>query len=307
MPFKLNLQNFYQGKRVLVTGGAGFIGSNLVDKLVSLGAKVTVIENFATGAMQNLSTSLANIKLIIGDIQKENVCEKALHAQEIIFHTAAMTSVSECQAKAEQCLQNNVASTKNLLKRCPAESTFVFSSSAAVYGTANKRCTENQALQPASVYGTSKVAGEELCQKYAKQNSLKCIVLRYFNVYGPRQENNPLNSSVITKFKKGLVAGSNLTIFGDGTQTRDFVHVTKVVEANLLTAAYPRGEFEVFNVASGKSISLLELIAQLERQLGLARTEIRFEPMRAGDITKSEASCEKYQRFLQALNNDEYL
>lgn len=291
------LQKFYANKKVLVTGGAGFIGSHLVEKLVELGAKVTVLDNFSSGVMQNLQAVLPKIKLIIGDIAKEAVCASAVQNQTVIFHTAAMSAVGLCQTNPAACQAVNVQATENLLKNCAANTKFLFSSSAAVYGNHEGRCTEEQSANPTSIYGQSKLAGEELCGIYAEKNGLQCFVLRYFNVFGPRQENNQLANSVVVEFKKKLSNFEPLTIFGDGHQTRDFVSVFKVVDANLWLAAMCPESFAVFNVASGKSMSMLELVAQLEKQLKVTHQGISFKPARVGDILKSEASCEKYQTF----------
>lgn len=298
------LQKFYAGKRVLVTGGAGFIGSHLVDRLVGLGAKVTVVDNFSTGVMQNLQAALPKIKLIIDDIGKENTCKKVVQHQAVIFHLAAIASIPLCEISPQRCEEINVVATENLLKYASSDAKFVFSSSAAVYGNREGLCTEDQTPDPSSTYGSSKLAGEALCKKYAAEKNLQCTALRYFNVFGPRQENNPANSSVVVRFKQDLMRKAPLTIFGDGLQTRDFVHVFKVVEANLLLAACAQDNFAIFNVASGKSISLIELIELLEKQLQVTRTEIILKPARPGDIKRSEGACEKYRNFCLSLKEE---
>lgn len=302
MSDKKNLRKFYKNKRVLVTGGAGFIGSHLVDRLIHLGAKVTVVDNFSTGKIKSLSQLLHKTRLIVGDISSEKTCKLATIDQEIVFHTAAITSVAKSEKEPELCERVNVTATEQLLKNCNGISCFVFSSSGAVYGKAGELSTEYSEIAPISEYGQSKVKGEELCKKYGKELGFRAVILRYFNVYGQKHENG-FSSSVVCRFIESLISGTKLTIFGDGKQTRDFVHVNKVVEANILTAAFGKEPIDIFNVASGKSISLMELLDRLEEGLGHKRTGIDFQDVRPGDIDQSRGDCGKYAGFVESIKD----
>lgn len=302
MPNHETLKDFYKNKSVLVTGGAGFIGSNLVDKLVDLGAKVTVFDDFSTGKFENLEKSLNKIRLIIGDITSQNNCAQALEGQKIVFHLAAKTSISKSENELSTSWKINVNGTEELLKQCRNISAFVFSSSAAVYGNRQDICKEIDPKNPISKYGQSKAIGEELCKQYERQYNLKTVILRYFNVVGDRQDKGEADSSAVVKFTKNITNGTKLTIFGDGNQLRDFVNVSKVVQANILTAAYcDKNQFNVFNVANGKSITILELIKQLEQNLGIKCREIEHKPANNSDIFSSLASCSKYNNFVEKI------
>lgn len=309
MPKPHNLNDFYRNKKVLVTGGAGFIGSNLVDKLVDLEANVTVLDNFSTGKMENLKQSLHKIRLINGDITSKESCREAVCGQEVVFHTAAKTAVSSSQQDQEELWKVNVFGTENILKNCNKISTFIFSSSAAVYGNRENACCEDDQTNPISKYGQSKAFGEDLCRKYGLTNKFKTVVLRYFNVFGNRQDKGPTDSSVLVKFMKALIGGQTLTIFGDGQQRRDFVNVSKIVRANLLTAAFSDKSYDIFNVANGKSISLLELIQALEINLGIKGKNIIHKPALSCDIFSSQANCSKYndltKKYLKYIGAEE--
>lgn len=297
------LKAFYKGKKVLVTGGAGFIGSNLVDRLVNLGAKVTVVDNFSSGKAENLNKSLHKINLIVGDISSTKICTQALHSQDVVFHTAAVTSVSQYEKNPLKCDKINIKGTEQLLKHCKGISCFVFSSSAAVYGKTDDASNESSALNPISQYGKSKALGEALCKKYSQELGFKSVVLRYFNVYGHRQKTSGCQASVVSKFINSLIEGTKLTIFGDGKQTRDFVHVSKIIQANILTAAFSSQSFDIFNVASGKSINLIELLERLENNLGKKRTQITFQENQSSDIDQSMADCRKYIGFIESIQD----
>ena len=186
-----NLKTYFENKNVLVTGGAGFIGSHLVEALVKLGAKVKVLDDLSTGKTENLKNVFNKIEFINDSITNENVC---LHATKKIahcFHLAALTSVPQCEQNPKFCHDINVTGTFNILNACKINnvSTFNFSSSAAVYGNKNEPCVENDICNPNSFYGTSKLIGENYCNKF-KSETLKTVILRYFNVYGPRQESS---------------------------------------------------------------------------------------------------------------------
>lgn len=297
-----HLKNFYQDKRVLVTGGAGFIGSHLVEKLISLGAKVTVLDNFSSGSISNLKNVLTQINLIYADISQPHPCIKATQNKDLVFHTAAMVSVPQSIAFPDICYKINVEGTKNVLDGCYKNNvqTFVLSSSCAVYGDKSGPCSEEDSLKPLSPYAQSKLDGEMLCKQYYENFGINAISLRYFNVYGERQKINGDYAAVVAKFKHNIEKNEPLTVFGSGKQTRDFINVNDVVDANIKIAMQNNVAGNVFNVASGQSISILELIKKLENEMGKKAVNITFQPARAGDIVYSQACCEKLKKLISA-------
>lgn len=295
-----HLKKFYNDKKILVTGGAGFIGSHLTEKLVELGARVTVLDNFSSGKIQNLKNILHSVTIIYSDISLDHVGLKATHNQDIVFHLAAMVSVPQSIKYPELCEKINVQGTKNILNGCVKNrtKTFIFSSSCAVYGNKQEPCSENDLPSPLSPYAQSKLAAEELCKKYSQDFAVKTASLRYFNVYGERQNFNGDYATVMAKFKYNLENNLPVTIFGDGSQTRDFVHVSEVVNANLRIAMLQDLTGDIFNIASGKSVSIIDLIKILEKEVGKVVPEIKFEGARIGDIKHSVANCEKYKKTI---------
>ncbi len=298
-----SLQKFYDKKRVLVTGGAGFIGSHLVEKLVSLGARVTVFDNFSTGSLTNLKSVVHAINIIYADVRSPYSCLRATANQEIVFHLAAFISVPESFQNPQLCYNVNIDGTNNILAGCEKNNvkTFIYSSSSAVYGNKNTLCSEIDPLDPQSPYAISKHKGELATKHYFQTYRLNTAILRYFNVYGPRQNPHGSYAAVVAKFTQQLLAQKPLTIFGDGKQTRDFIHVSKIVEANLMVAMHNNLHGDIYNVGTGKSMNLLQLIDHLEKELNIKRTTIMFLPARQGDITNSQANCEKYQKLSPSL------
>jgi nucleoside-diphosphate-sugar epimerase len=296
------LKNFYQGKKVLVTGGAGFIGSHLVEKLVALGSRVTVLDNFSNGSITNLKNVFTQINLNYADVSVPYVCMKATQGKDIVFHLAALVSVPQSLQFPEACYKINVVGTQNILEGCinNGVKTMVLSSSCAVYGDKSEPCKEEDETKPLSPYAKSKLASENLCQKYYSDYGLNTVSLRYFNVYGERQMVDGEYAAVIAKFKHNLENKLPITIFGDGSQTRDFVHISEVVDINLKVAMQDKLCGNILNVASGKSISILELIKKLEKEIGTQAIEIKFQPARVGDIIYSNANCEKLKKFIEA-------
>jgi UDP-glucose 4-epimerase len=294
-----HFQEFYNNKRVLVTGGAGFIGSHLVEKLVTLGAKVTVLDNFSTGTLANIKSVAHSVSLYYADVRSSYSCLKATANQEIVFHCAAFISVPESLKHPETCTDVNVNGTECLLNACLKNGvkSFVFSSSSAVYGNKNDFCSETDPLAPETPYAHSKCGAEALCQKIAKESCMKIAILRYFNVYGDRQNPHGPYGAVVARFKEQIRTGKPITIFGDGHQTRDFVPVADVVNANLNTAMKQYASGNIFNIGSGESINLFELVEQLKKELKISKTEFSFFPARQGDIIHSKANCEKYKKL----------
>lgn len=292
------IESFYKNLPVLVTGGAGFIGSHLVEYLVNnLNAKVTVIDNLSTGNLDNLSNVWDKIVFIKDTIESFDACLNATWGQKAIFHLAAAISVPASMEDPLSYHNINITGTANLLEaaRINKVDRFVFSSSSAVYGPYNDACSESAKCNPQSPYGYTKYISEFQCKQYAELFGINTVILRYFNVFGPKQNPNASYAAAAAKFTEQLKNNLPITIFGDGTQTRDFVHVDKVVEANLrLGALANQVKSEVFNIATGKSISILELVNNLKRQYPNYSQETIFLPARPGDVAHSKANCLKY-------------
>ena len=254
------LQNFYRGKRVLITGGAGFIGSHLAEQLVALGAHVTILDNLSTGSKENLRLINKDVELIIGDIRDAVCVDRSTKNKNIVFHLAAFISVPLSMENPALCHDINIHGTKNVLQSCCTNrvATFVLSSSCAVYGSKNGICKEDDLPKPESPYAASKLADEQLCKQYSL--CLSTIGLRYFNVYGDRQNPQGHYAAVVAKFAHNLQHHLPLTIFGDGQQTRDFVHVSHIALANLIVGMQKKRKGEIFNIGTGKSFTLLSLV-----------------------------------------------
>jgi len=294
-----DLHQFYKNKNVLVTGGAGFIGSHIAQSLCSFGACVTILDDFSSGSLDNLKDFCKEFTLFASDITSFKACMKATKKQSIVFHTAAFVSVPESVKNPALCEKINVEGTQNLLEACRANGVekFVFSSSAAVYGERKDRCKEADTPNPQSPYANSKLAGEKLCKQYSEEHGIETACLRYFNVYGERQPLKNSYSGVVAQFKNSLLKQRPIVVYGDGKQRRDFISVTKVARANLAVAMLSKLNGEIFNVATGESITMLELVGKLEKETGKKRTGIEFKPARSGDIFYSSANCQKYNRF----------
>lgn len=301
------LTEFYKNKQVLVTGGAGFIGSHIVDNLINLGAHVTVLDNLCTGNLKNLNQTIKKINFINGDITNFETCNNVCKNQNIIFHLAAFVSVPESMLNPIQCNKVNVYGTVNLLEssRLNNVNRFIFSSSSAVYGNKEGICKEDDICTPASEYGFSKFIGEQYCKKYYNLFGLKTVCLRYFNVHGPRQNPNGTYAAVVAKFINCMEQNKEIQIYGDGTQTRDFVPVEKVVNFNLIAGMHNKDEIfkKPINVASGKSINLVELIEHLKQYYPDYNKKISFLPARLGDVKHSKADCLILERIISELTN----
>lgn len=297
------LTKFYKGKNVLVTGGAGFIGSHLVEKLVELGSHVTVLDNFSSGKLSNLGSVLNHITLIYADITSHYSVLKATLNKDYIFHLAAMVSIPHSLRYPELCHKINVDGTVNILDGCRQHHVkrLIFASSSAIYGDRIDVCCEDDEPNPLTPYAQSKLDSEGYCKHFSTKYGIQTSSLRYFNVYGERQ--NPLGdyAGVIAKFKRNLLSNNTLTIYGNGQQTRDFIHVSQVVDANLKIALAQTNPGETFNVGTGKSINLLELINNLEKELNVKRKDVIFKESRTFDILHSKANCSKYEKAITNL------
>ncbi len=295
------MMNFYRNLPVLITGGAGFIGSHLAENLANLGAKVTILDNLSSGNVQNLKKLKRKVNFINGDIRNFDNCLQATKDIKIVFHAAALVSVPESMQNPQLCHEININGTFNLLESARINNVekFIFSSSSAVYGNKEGIILENDSCNPASIYGLSKLIGELYCKKYFECFGLKTISLRYFNVYGARQNPNGEYAGVYAKFMHCIKNNKQITIYGDGLQTRDFISVDQVVKANL-SFAMLNGELngQAINIASGKSITLIELFEKLKAEFQNYKQEIQFKPARIGDIRHSQADCSKFKRLI---------
>jgi UDP-glucose 4-epimerase len=275
----------------LVTGGAGFIGSHLAARLVADGKRVRIFDNFSTGSRSNLAAVAGDIEVIEGDLRDEAAVRRATDGVAVIFHQAADPSVPRSIVDPRTTYDVNVTGTLNVLlaARDAGCRRVVFASSCAVYGNDPVLPKhEGMVAAPASPYASSKLAGEELCAVFARAYGLETVALRYFNVFGPRQDPNSPYAAVIPRFLDALRRGESPVVYGDGEQTRDFIPVAGVVEANLRAAVAQGVAGRVFNVASGRPVSLNELLGKLAALLGVEVSAI-YEPERAGDIRHSAA------------------
>jgi len=282
----------------LVTGGAGFIGSHIVDELVRRGEKVRVLDNFSTGKHENLSLATGRpreaVDVIQGDIQDWGAVQRAVQGVDYVLHEAALASVPQSVADPLHTNQVNVAGTLNVLlaARDAGVKRVVFAGSCAVYGNnANLPLREADTPQPLSPYAASKLAGESYCSAFLQAYGLPTVVLRYFNVFGPRQDPTSEYSAVIPKFITALLRDRPPTIYGDGTQSRDFVPVANVVRANLLACERDQAIGHVINVGCGEQYTLLDLHAQL---VDLTHKNLSpvFAPARMGEVKHSRAAID---------------
>lgn len=284
--------------RYLVTGGAGFIGSNLVEALLGRGQQVRVLDDFSTGRRSNLEPAEswkapgAELELIEGDFCDRGTCARALDGVDFVLHQAAIPSVPRSVADPLGTNAVNVSGTLGLLESAKEAGVrrFVFASSSSLYGESETLPkVETMASAPISPYGLQKLAGETYCKLYTRLYGLLTVALRYFNVFGPRQDPSSDYAAVIPKFITTLRDGEPATVFGDGEQTRDFNYVANAVSANLLACEAPLAACgRAYNVACGDRISLNRLVEILGELLGVTPRAVHAEP-RNGDIRHSLA------------------
>jgi nucleoside-diphosphate-sugar epimerase len=287
--------------RFLVTGGAGFIGSHLVETLLARGDEVVVLDDFSTGRRKNLEPFGGRITLIEGSIADPAVCEAAVRGVEYVLHQAALGSVPRSVAEPLRTHEVNATGTLNLLDaaRRAGVRRVVFAASSSAYGdTEELPKHEAMPVRPRSPYAVSKVTGEAYCRAFHASYGLETVALRYFNVFGPRQDPNSQYAAVVPLFVTSALAGQRPTIFGDGEQSRDFTYIDNVVEANLRACeAGPAALGEVFNIGAGSRTTINELWS-ITRSLTAAEVEPRYEPSRAGDVRHSLASLERARAAL---------
>lgn len=292
----------------LVTGGAGFIGSNIVEKLIRRGGcEVRVLDDFSTGKRENLIfPDLGNVVerglvyLIEGDLLDETACAEACKGAHYVFHEAAIGSVPKSIENPSQTNDINISGTLNLLKaaRDAGVSRLVYASSSSVYGNSGDAPkVETQAPMPASPYAVSKLAAEHYCKVFWEVYGLETVTLRYFNVFGPRQDPESQYAAVIPKFISQALEGEPLEIHGDGEQSRDFTYVENVVSANMAAAHAKGAGGEVFNAACGDSITLNELVDHLETSLGRPLDKT-YTDSRPGDVRCSMADISRARELL---------
>lgn len=289
--------------RALVTGGAGFIGSHIVDELLARNIETYVIDNLSTGSLDNLAqhdgTGLLHV--VTGDARETEALLHNVADIDIAFHEAAIASVPKSVSHPMLVHDVNVNMTLQLLNYCVKTGVkrIIFASSAAVYGMLDgQRASEDLVCKPNSPYGASKLAVEDYLHAYWRTYGLETVMLRYFNVYGKRQRFSDY-SGVITVFANKLLDGQRPVIFGDGTQVRDFVHVEDIVQANMLAMNSANAVGEMFNVASGRATSILELVGIIKELVpGAGGIEHQFAPSRAGDMKFGLASIDKIKTVL---------
>ena len=287
--------------RYLVTGGAGFIGSNIVDELVRRREEVRVVDNFSSGKRENLERVLGGIELLDGDIRDLALMKKATKGCDYVIHQAALRSVPKSMedpqlyddVNVKGTLSLLVASAENKVKR------MVFASSSSVYGDSEKLPqSEDQMPQPISPYAATKLAGEHYLRVFAKSYGLETVALRYFNVFGPRQSLESEYAVVIPKFIACIIRGEQPPIHGDGKQSRDFTYVDNVVDANLAAAIRDGVSGEVFNVACGKGYDLLNLVKIINEILN-KDIKPKFVDPRPGDVKHTLSDITKMKKLLK--------
>jgi UDP-N-acetylglucosamine/UDP-N-acetyl-alpha-D-glucosaminouronate 4-epimerase len=286
--------------KALVTGGGGFIGSNVVRALLARGNEVSVLDNFSTGSRSNLAGLEDDVQLVEGDLRSYERVHAAIRGVEVVFHEGALPSVPRSVQDPLTTTAVNVEGTLNVLLAARDEGVrrIVNASSSSVYGnTGTLPRVETQAPDPISPYAVAKLAAERFCTSFSRVYGMEIVSLRYFNVFGPRQDPTSQYAAVVPRFIRAVADGEPVTIYGDGEQSRDFTFVDNVVSANLLAADAPEVSGEILNVATGGSVTVNALAdaigALLDRPV-----EKAYEPARKADVHASWADLEAAQRLL---------
>ncbi len=287
--------------KVLITGGAGFIGSNLADGLIKEGAKVVIIDNFVTGFRENLEEIKGNFDFVEGDINDDTVLQKALQDVEIVFHQAALPSVPRSVENPAETHQACVNGTFNLLlnSKNAGVKRLIYAASSSAYGdTEVLPKVETMLTSPLSPYAAAKLIGEYYCKVFSNVYAIETVALRYFNVFGPRQNPSSMYSGVISRFIDALMKDETPVIFGDGETSRDFTYIANVVNANIKAAQTTKGIGEVMNCANGERISLNELLEVLKKITDKPNVQADYQPERRGDVKHSQADNRKAIEYL---------
>ncbi len=288
--------------KVLVTGGAGFIGSNLTEALLRSGHSVRVLDNFSTGKRENLvfDGNYSSLEIIEGDISDYGICRSVVEGTDYLFHQAALPSVEQSVEDPLTSNRVNVEGTLHLLMAAKEAGVkrMIYASSCAIYGDdPSLPKTEEMAPGPLSPYALQKYIGERYCRLFSRLYRLETICLRYFNVFGPRQNPDSVYAAVIPRFIDALLQGRSPVVFGDGEQSRDFVYIDNVVQANLRAMSQEYLFGEVMNVASGESLSLNQLIRLLAKILGSTASPV-YQEARIGDIRHSLGDIRRARKLL---------
>jgi UDP-N-acetylglucosamine/UDP-N-acetyl-alpha-D-glucosaminouronate 4-epimerase len=285
--------------KVLVTGGAGFIGSHLAQRLLQEGYAVRVLDNFSTGRRENI-LDLPDVEIVEGDMQSYERAHTAVRGCDVVFHQAALPSVPRSIQDPLTTNASNVTGTLNVLlsARDSGVRRVIFASSSSVYG-ANRTLpkSEDLALAPISPYAVSKIAGEGYCRSFWEVYGLETVALRYFNVFGPRQDPRSQYSAVIPRFVTAFLTGDTPTVYGDGTQTRDFTYVGNVIDGTLRAMQAEDVAGTTFNIACGEQISINRLLGELRKLTG-AEIEPRYVESRPGEVTHSHADISRAESEL---------
>ncbi len=295
--------------RYLITGGSGFIGCNIVRKLIKDdNNKVVVLDNFSTGNKQNLNDVLSNIELIEGDIRDKQKVDECVKNVDYILHQAAIPSVQRSIEDPYYSIDSNIMGTLNLLLSCKKYNIkkFILASSSSVYGNSHiLPKTENLTSNPLSPYALSKYTGEKLCKMFSNIYNINTICLRYFNVFGPYQNEQSEYSAVIPLFINAFIQDKDIIIYGDGEQSRDFTFIDNVIKANILSCHCELGQGQIFNVGCGKQISLNQIIEKLKIIFN-KDINVVYKDERIGDVKHSLANIEESKRWLQYYPSVEF-
>jgi nucleoside-diphosphate-sugar epimerase len=287
---------------VLVTGGAGFIGSHIVDALVESGARVRVVDNLSTGHLENLSSVGGRIDFLEGDLADPEIAQRAVEDVELVFHEAALPSVPRSVANPRETHLASVEATFNLLlaARDKGVRRVVYAASSSAYGN-QPTLPKNESMrpEPLSPYAAAKLVGEYYCQVFTRSYGLETVCLRYFNIFGPRQDPSSPYSGVISQFTDRLLKGEQPVIYGNGEQTRDFTYVSNAVEANLLAAQTDRAVGEVINIANGEQVTINQLFELIRGITGREQIEAEYREARTGDVLHSLADLSRAREYLK--------
>jgi UDP-N-acetylglucosamine 4-epimerase len=287
--------------RFLVTGGAGFIGSNLVRELIARGEQVRVLDNFATGRRDNLRSVAGRIEVVEGRVENPGTVATAMQGIDYVLHQAALPSVQRSVEAPVESHAANLTGTLVLLQAAAEAGLrrFVYASSSSVYGDSpTLPKVETMPTDPLSPYAVGKLGGELYCKVFHRLHGLETVALRYFNVFGPGQSPDSQYAAVVPRFIAALKSGRQPVVFGDGLQSRDFTYIDNVVQANLSAcSAGKEAAGEAFNIATGQAVTLLDLLKRMGELLGCS-VDPRFEPARKGDVRASLADVRKAERLL---------